>query len=133
MSFFKEWSKRFEQNFRDRYYAARRHAPVKNAYYEDWFADTGTAFHMTDSLSCLRNFKPCHKNVNGIGGVSCEVSFAGTLDLVFVTDDSEFCVELQNVLYSPNLGYNLFSPSAEFDGESWNGLGGPDGVMTACC
>ena len=31
----------------------------------------------------------------------------------------------------PNLGYNLFSPSAEFDGESWNGLGGPDGVMTA--
>ena len=34
------------------------------------------------------------------------------------------------MLYSPNLGYNLFSPSAEFDGKSWNGLG-PDGVMTA--
>ena len=36
------------------------------------------------------------------------------------------------MLYSPNLGYNLFSPSADFDGKSWNGLGGPDdGVMTA--
>ena len=35
------------------------------------------------------------------------------------------------MLYFPNLGYNLYSPSAEFDGESWNGLGGPDGVMNA--
>ena len=35
------------------------------------------------------------------------------------------------MLYSPNLGYKRFSPSAEFDGKSWNGLGGPDGVMTA--
>ena len=35
------------------------------------------------------------------------------------------------MLYSPNLGYNLFSPRAECDGKSWNGLGGHDGVMTA--
>ena len=103
----------------------------KSRYVEDWYADTGTAFHMTDSLACMKDLKPCHKSVNGIGGVSCEVAFSGTLELVFVTADSEFSVELKNVLYSPNLGYNLFSPSAEFDGESWNGLGGPDGVMTA--
>ena len=62
--------------------------------------------------------------------MSCEIEFSGTLDSVFVTADSEFSVELKNVLYSPNLGYNLFPPSAEFDGKSWNGLGGPDGVMT---
>ena len=86
---------------------------------------------MTDSLACMEDLKPCQKNVNGIGGVSCEVEFSGTLELVFVTADSEFSVELENVLYSPNLGYNLFPPSAEFDGESWNGLGGPGGVMTA--
>ncbi|CAB1096609.1 unnamed protein product [Ectocarpus sp. CCAP 1310/34] len=103
----------------------------KSRYVEDWYADTGTAFHMTDSLACMKDLKPCHKSVNGIGGVSCEISFSGTLELVFVTADSEFSMELKNVLYSPNLGYNLFSPSAEFDGESWNGLGGPDGVMTA--
>ena len=103
----------------------------KTRYVEDWYADTGTAYHMTDCLSCMRDLKPCHKSVNGIGGVSCEVAYSGTLDLVFVTADSEFSVELKNVLYSPNLGYNLFSPSAEFDGESWNGLGGPNGVMTA--
>ena len=45
--------------------------------------------------------------------------------------DTELSAELKNVLYSPNLGYNLFSPSAEFNGESWNGLGGSDGVMTS--
>ena len=65
-----------------------------------------------------------------IGGVTCEVALSGTLELVFVTADSEFSVELENALYSPNLRYNLFSPSAEFDGKSWYGLG-PDGVMTA--
>ena len=79
----------------------------------------------------MKDVRPCHKKVKGIGGVTCEVALSGTLELVFVTADSEFSVELENVLYSPNLGYNLFSPSAEFDGKSWNGLGGPDGVMTA--
>ena len=101
----------------------------KSKYFEDWYVDTGTTFHMTDSLDCMKDLKPCQKNVNGIGGVSCEVEVSGTLELVFVTADSEVSVELKNVLYSPNLGYNLFSPIAEFDGESWNGLGGPDGVM----
>ncbi|CAB1104028.1 unnamed protein product [Ectocarpus sp. CCAP 1310/34] len=32
----------------------------------------------------------------------CEVALTGTLDLVFVSADSEFSVELKNVLYSPN-------------------------------
>ena len=72
-----------------------------------------TAFHMTNFPACMKDLKPCQKNLNGIGGVSCEVEFSGTLELVFVTADSEFSVELKNVLYSPNLGYNLFSPSAE--------------------
>ncbi|CAB1116088.1 unnamed protein product [Ectocarpus sp. CCAP 1310/34] len=80
----------------------------KSRYVEDWYADTGTAFHMTDSLSCMKDLKPCHKSVNGIGGVSCEVAFSGTLELVFVTADSEFSVELKNVLYSPNLGLKSF-------------------------
>ena len=83
--------------------------------FEGWYADTGTAFHMTNSLACMKDLKPCQKNVNGIGGVSCEVEFSGTLELVFVTADREFSVELKNVLYSPNLGYNLFSPRAEVE------------------
>ena len=37
---------------------------------------------------------------------------------------------MTDVLYSPNLGYNLFSPNAEFD-ETWNRHGGPDKVLTA--
>ena len=103
----------------------------ESKYFEDWYADTGPAFHMTDFLAFMKDLKPCQENVDGIGGVSCEVEYSRTLGLVLVTADSVFSVELKNVLYSPNLGYNLFSPSAEVDGESWNGLGGPDGAMTA--
>ena len=103
----------------------------KSKYFEDWYPETGTDFHMTDYLAFTKDLKPCQKNVNGIGGVSCEVEFSGTLELVFVTADSEISEELKNVLYSLNFRYNLFFPSAEFDGESWNDLGGPDGVMTA--
>ena len=62
----------------------------KSKYFEDWYADAGTAFHMKDSLACMKDLKPCQKNVNGIDGVSCEVEFSGTLELVFVTAESEF-------------------------------------------
>ena len=43
----------------------------KSKYFEDWYADTGTAFHMTDSLACMKDLKPCQKNVNGM--VACLV------------------------------------------------------------
>ena len=102
----------------------------KSKYFEDWYADTGTAFHMTNPLDCMKDSKPCQKNVNRIGA-SCKVEFSGILQLVFVTADSEVSEELKKVLYFPNLGYNIFSPSTEFDSESWNGLGGPDRAMTA--
>ena len=49
---------------------------------------------MTDFLACMKDLKPSQKNVSGIGGVSCEVELSGTLELVFVTADSEFSVEL---------------------------------------
>ena len=103
----------------------------KTTYFEDWYVDMNNAFHITDSLACIKDLKPCQKNVNGIGGVSCEVEFFGTLELVFVTADSELSAELKNVLYSLNLGYNLFSPKAQFDVKSWNGRGGPDDAATA--
>lgn len=97
----------------------------KDRCVEGWHADTGTAFHMTDRLSHMKDLKSCHKNVkrDWYSSVACEVALSGTLEFVFVAADSEFSVELENVLYSPDLGYNLFSPSAEFDGESWNHLG----------
>ena len=50
----------------------------------------GYCFHMTDSLSCMKDVKPCHKKVKGVGGVTCEVALSGTLELVFVTADSDF-------------------------------------------
>ena len=66
----------------------------KSKYFEDWYGDTGTAFHMTDSLACMKDLKSCQKNG---GGVSCEVELSGTLKLVLMTADSEFSVELKNV------------------------------------
>ena len=35
----------------------------KDRCVKDWYADTGTAFHMTDYLSCMKDVKPCHKMV----------------------------------------------------------------------
>ena len=36
----------------------------KNRCVEGWHADTGTAFHMTDRLSHMKDLKSCHKNEN---------------------------------------------------------------------
>ena len=66
-----------------------------------------------------------------IGGVVCDISLKGNVTVVFVTDEDEQVTELKGVLFSPNLGHNLFSPNAEFDGETWDHLGGPNRVMTA--
>ena len=49
----------------------------KYKYFEDRYADTGTDFHMTDSLACIKDLKPCQKNANEIGGVSCDVELSG--------------------------------------------------------
>ena len=35
------------------------------------------------------------------------------------------------MLYVPDLGFNLFSPTAVFDGKTWERIGGPHSVMTA--
>ena len=41
----------------------------KSKYFEDWYADAGTAFHMTVSLACMKDLKPCQENFHGIGSV----------------------------------------------------------------
>lgn len=96
-----------------------------------WYGDTGAPCHLTDSLRCMRDLTPDNSSVAGIGGVTCNVSLKGNSTVVFVTEMDECIADLQDVLYAPHLGYNLFSPSAEFNGESWGRLGGPNGVMTA--
>ena len=61
----------------------------KSKYFEDWNADTGTAFHVADSFACMTDLKPCQKSVNGIGGVSFDVEFSETLELALLTADRE--------------------------------------------
>ena len=79
----------------------------------------------------MRDLVPVSFSVGGIGGVTCNVSLKGNLTVVFMTEGKEFITELKDVMYAPDLGYKLFSPRAEFDGETWDRLGGPDGIMTA--
>ena len=62
---------------------------------------------MTDSLACMKDSKPCQKTVNGIGGVSPEVEFSETLELLFVTADSAFSVELKQRVLLPHTTYFL--------------------------
>ena len=52
-------------------------------------------------------------------------------NVTVVTDEDEYVTELKGVRFSPNLGCNLFSPNAEFDGETWDHLGGTNRVMIA--
>ncbi|CAM9974287.1 unnamed protein product, partial [Sphacelaria rigidula] len=106
-------------------------AGVTRPFCEEWYGDTGAPHHLTDSLRCMRDLTPVDFSVAGIGGVTCNVSLKGNLTVVFVTDEVEYVADLQGVLYAPDLGYNLFSPSSEFNGEGWDRLGGPDRIMTA--
>lgn len=52
----------------------------------------------------------------------------GDTGAVYHMTDKDVSAELQDVVYVPNLGYNLFSPSDEFDGKTWNHIVGPKRV-----
>lgn len=60
-----------------------------------------------------------------------DASLKDNLTVAFMTEENECEAELKDVLYAPDLGYNLFSPCAEYDGESRDRLGGLDDIMTA--
>ena len=58
---------------------------------------------------------PLRQGLTGIDGMECDVSLKGYLTVVSVTDSGEYVAELEEDLFSPNIGYSLFSPNAEFD------------------
>ena len=87
---------------------------------------------MTDSLRFMRNLESIvFCNVTSFGGMKCNGTPFGTLTLVFVTGDDEFVVNRKGVLYSLNLWYNIFAPNVEFDGVTWDRIGGLRRVMSA--
>lgn len=56
----------------------------------------------------------------------CDISLKCKLAVVSVVEEDEYVVELKDVLYARNLGYNIFSPSAGFDGENRDRVGHRD-------
>ena len=77
----------------------------------------------------MYNLKPSRVSVAGIGGAACTAELEGDLCLEFVNE--KVIVALSQVLYVPDLGYNLFSPTSVFDGLTYDVMGGPDKIMTA--
>ena len=98
---------------------------------EYWVGDTGASMHMTHSLLHMRNVRDCDITVRGINETEKKGERIGDLSVSFVSDNGDFQTELEDVLYVPDLGFNLFSPTAVFDGKTWERIGGPDSVMTA--
>ena len=82
---------------------------------------------MTDSTAYMYDLKHSDVSISGIGSKKLDALLGGTLHLMF----EQTIVEIRRVLYVPELGYNFFSPVAEFDGVTCDLIGGPDKIMTA--
>ena len=70
-------------------------ACVSTPFCEEWYGNTGSPHHSTDSLRCMRDLMSVSLSVGGIGGGTCDVSLQLNLTVVLVA-------ELKDVL--------LFSP-----------------------
>lgn len=75
-------------------------------------ADSGASEHMTDKRSILINFKPIKEGTHtvlGIGNIRLQAEGKGDVE---ITNAAGVSLLLQDVLYVPGLGINLFSISA---------------------
>lgn len=78
----------------------------------EFVADSGSSEHMTDKRSILINFKPILKgthSVRGIGGTNLEAEGKGDIKVI---NSAGSVLILEDVLFVPGLGVNLFSISA---------------------
>eukprot|EP00977_Amphora_coffeiformis_P026793 scaffold30330_cov127-Amphora_coffeaeformis.AAC.1 len=77
-----------------------------------WIADTGATCHMTNQIEGLYDIKPVKREIR-LGDKSTVIATQqGRLKIiVHQTNRKEKEAELKNLLYVPELGYNLFSLS----------------------
>ena len=81
----------------------------------DWVADSGATSHMTDQRSMLTNFTPIQpgtRSVKGIGGTSLSVLGTGNVEIFALIDGTVHPTVINDVLYVPTLGANLYSIAA---------------------
>ena len=81
---------------------------------KDWIVDSGATCHMCNDVSLfseLRDQKNSEKVILG-DGCSLQTKGQGTVDLeMFLADGASRRCDLKNVLYVPELEYNLLSVS----------------------
>lgn len=78
----------------------------------DWYADSGATHHMTDQRSFFSSFKeiaPDTWKVNGIGSSQLNALGIGNIPVHSYVQGVRRNGELQDVLFVPGLGTNLFS------------------------
>ena len=84
----------------------------------EWYADSGATHHMCHDKSLMHNFKSIPGlswEINGIGGVSIYALGQGDIHVVTTVDGATQTGVLNNVLYVPDLGTNLFSIASATD------------------
>lgn len=89
-----------------------------NDVVEQYRGDTGTVYHIINSLDCIRDVEPCSITVKGIEGNDFVAEAVGTLTVVFVNNDRKCTAYTNGVMYLPKLGYYLLSPNAGFEREN---------------
>ncbi|CAN0512041.1 unnamed protein product, partial [Discosporangium mesarthrocarpum] len=80
--------------------------------FEEWIADSGATWHMTNKISGMIDFIGTTSDtyVESANGDKCMVKGKGKLEVVFNDDSgSDIPATLHNVAYVPDLKHNLFS------------------------
>jgi len=81
----------------------------------DFYLDSGATQHMTDQRWMLKSFTPFEPGsrwINGIGSVLVEVLGEGNIETIALINGRNEKRTMQNVLFAPTMGINLFSVGA---------------------
>ena len=86
-----------------------------------WYFDTGSNAHITackEYFTTLRSMEDIDWNPTFSGfadGVDAKAGGFGTILLTFMVDEQLVMLMIEDVLYVPSAGYNLFSPGLSLD------------------
>lgn len=84
---------------------------------ESWYKDSGATHHMTGNLSWMINIKPLNETVLIKIGDATELEAVSTGDIYLSAYDGKrwYPIILRQVLFVPNLSFNLFSLTTVLD------------------
>lgn len=97
-------------------YMALSSSVIPNQLLDVWIADSGANQHMSHKLELFTHYKPLSNAkswpITSIDGNKTYVAGTGTVRFLIQLPDRTESFSLENVLYVPGLGCNLFSTTA---------------------